>query len=402
MSAPRATEDALPEEWWKDKETFVRELVEHGSLIGMAETHGVKRQLLARWRQEHGLPKLPPGPRAAAGGATADVSREEMLTQRVRELEHVVASGRKEDVFRERIVGVVEKQLATKTPTYTPKPVARRNSRDEHEMALLWSDTHAGEVVSPEETNGMNAYDWREMMRRHDEILRGVLSYVENRPYPIRRLHVWALGDMLSGNIHDELAETNEFPLVESAVQFGLDGAEWLERFVPEFKEIRFAGVVGNHPRLHKKPRAKQRYDNFDWLVYHTMQQRLRGYPSISWEIPKAQKWPVELCGRRVLLTHGDGIRSTMVDVPWGGIIRHFSKLSNEYARAGKPIDHLVVGHWHEANAIKNRRILVNGSVKGVDEYAIERFGGGEPPAQLLVTFHPRRGLTDISYIDLA
>ena len=37
-----------------------------------------------------------------------------------------------------------------------------------------------------------------------------------------------------------------------------------------------------------------------------------------------------------------------------------------------------------------------------VDEYAIERFGGGEPPTQMLVTFHPRRGLTDISYIDLA
>jgi hypothetical protein len=37
-----------------------------------------------------------------------------------------------------------------------------------------------------------------------------------------------------------------------------------------------------------------------------------------------------------------------------------------------------------------------------VDEYSIERLGGGEPPAQMLVTFHPKRGLTDVSFIDLA
>jgi predicted phosphodiesterase len=368
----------------------------------MAEVHGVGRQVLARWRQAHGLPRLTPGPRARIAEPSTDISEAEMLRQRVRELEAVAISGRKEDVLRERMVAALKVELRSKEPTYKPRPLARRKEREEHEMALLWSDTHAGEVISREETNGLNAYDWQEMMRRHDEILRGVLSYVEHRPYPIRRLHVWALGDMLSGNIHDELAETNEFPIVEAAVQFGLDAAEWLERFVPEFKEIRFAGVVGNHPRMHAKPRAKQRYDNMDWLVYHTMQQRLRAYDSIKWQIPKAQKWPVEVCGRRVLLTHGDGIRSTMVGVPWGGIIREFARLSDTYARAGQPFDHLAVGHWHEANAIKNRRILVNGSVKGVDEYSIERLGGGEPPAQMLVTFHPKRGLTDVSFIDLA
>lgn len=401
MTARSGAEDSLPSGWYREKEAFLRELEEHGSYRAIEAVHGTNRTTLSYWASRHGLPKLQPGPKPKLGSQA--VSEVEMLQQRVRELEAALAVGRREDVFQERILVALRQQLEAKTPTYSPAVIPKpRKPDDEHEMALLWSDTHAGEIVSLEETNGLNAYDWNEMMRRHDEILRGVVSYVGHRPYPVRKLHVWALGDMLSGNIHDELAETNEFPLVESAVQFGLDAAEWLERLVPEFESIEFAGVVGNHTRLHKKPRAKQRYDNFDWLVYHTMQQRLRAVGSIRWTIPKAQKWPVEIAGRRVVLTHGDGIRSTMVDVPWGGIIRHFSKLSNEYARAGKPMDHLVVGHWHEANAIKNRRILVNGSVKGVDEYAIERFGGGEPPAQLLVTFHPRRGLTDISYIDLA
>lgn len=392
--------------FWRDPERLQAAYNAHGTLTALSRVAGVSERTLIKWWGQHALPKLPKGPRREFVPSTdptvdAAISSEEMLRQRVQELERSLVSGRKEDVLRERMVAALKVAIREKQPTYSPAVIPKPHKADEHEMALLWSDTHAGEIVSGDETNGLNAYDWAEMMRRHDAILRGVLSYVANRPYPVRRLHVWALGDMLSGNIHEELSETNEFPIIECAVQFGLDAGEWLERFLPEFEEVRFAGVVGNHPRLSPKPQSKRKFDNFDWLVYHTMQQRLRAYPTVSWQIPKAQKWPVEICGRRVLLTHGDGIRSTMVDVPWGGIIRHFSKLSNEYARAGKPIDHMAVGHWHEANAIKNRRILVNGSVKGVDEYALDRFGGGEPPAQMLVTFHAKRGLTDVSYLDL-
>ena len=389
--------------WYKDPDQLRRALAEFGSYKAAALAHGLHPTTLSKWGDTHGLEKRPPGPAAKAEKVAPgeDVSEEEMLRQRLSELEKVAVSERKEDVLRERMVFALKQSLASKTPSYSPAVIAKPRKADEHEMALLWSDAHAGEVVSEEQTDGLNSYDWATMMARHDQLLRGVLSYKENRPYPIRRLHVWGLGDMLSGDIHEELSETNEFPIVECAVQYGLDAGEWLERFVPEFEQIRFSGVVGNHPRLRKKQPSKNKYNNFDWLVYHTMQQRLRGYKSVEWDIPKAQKWPVEICGRRVLLFHGDGIRSTMTDVPWGGIIRYVNKLSNQYSRAGKPLSHFACGHYHEANAVKNRRILMNGSIKGIDEYSIDAFGGGEGPTQMLVTFHPERGLTDISYIDL-
>lgn len=394
----------LPEKWWQDKATFERVVAEFGHNLSAASRAlgGPAMVTLSKWHLKHGFPPMQGGRKVSTVDPDATVSEEEMLRQRVSELEKLALAGRKDDVLRERMVAALKVELRAKEPTYSPRVIAKPRKADEHQMALLWSDTHAGEVVSPEETDGLGGYDWRTMMDRHDQITRGLLSYVSNRPYPVRKLHVWALGDMLSGNIHHELAETNEFPLVECAVQFGLDAGEWLEQLVGEFEQIRFAGVVGNHPRLSQKPQAKRKYDNMDWLVYHTMQQRLRAYGSIRWEIPKAQKWPVEVCGRRVVLTHGDGIRSTMVGVPWGGIIRHYEKLVNLYARAGKPIDYLACGHWHEGNVVKNRRIIVNGSVKGIDEYGIHQHGGGEAPHQLLATFHPRRGLTDVSWIDLA
>ena len=43
----------------------------------------------------------------------------------------------------------------------------------------------------------------------------------------------------------------------------------------------------------------------------------------------------------------------------------------------------------------------MNGSTKGVDEYSLKQFGGGEGPGQMLLTYHHERGLTDCSLLDL-
>jgi hypothetical protein len=205
---------------------------------------------------------------------------------------------------------------------------------------------------------------------------------------------------MAGGNIHDELAETNEMNLSDTIVQLGLDGAEFVESFT-EICPVRFAGVTGNHGRFTQKPRAKGRYDNADWLTYHIMRQKLSKVKNLTFEVPKPGRFPIEVYDRRILLMHGDGIRSTMVGVPWGGIIRFAAKLENQYALLGTPIDHFALGHYHEANAISNRKILMNGSVKGIDEYSMERHGGGQDPTQLVVPFNRKWGLAGVHYIDL-
>ena len=45
-------------------------------------------------------------------------------------------------------------------------------------------------------------------------------------------------------------------------------------------------------------------------------------------------------------------------------------------------------------------KTYINGSIKGVDEWTLQRFGGSRPPGQLLLTIHPKRGICDISYLD--
>ncbi len=145
---------------------------------------------------------------------------------------------------------------------------------------------------------------------------------------------------------------------------------------------------------------SKHRYDNADWTAMQVMKTYLGQHPSISVDVPKPQKYPIEVCGKRLLLMHGDGVRSTMVDLPAGGVVRFAQKLQNQYAQMEMPIDHVLMGHFHEFSVFRGGRVIVNGSVKGCDEFSMERFGGGFPPMQTLLTFHRDHGLTDISMID--
>ena len=374
---------------------------QHGSVSAIAKALGIPRPTFAAHVAKQQLGERLQEKFVQPVTEGAGVSREEILEQEVKEARKALRETRTDDVREQRVIDTLTANLAVKEPRYKPAPVKHVKGHKPHTFVLLWSDLHAAEVVNPDEISGANEYNWEIMLQRHDELRRGVLSFKE-RFDPVEELVILGLGDQLSGNIHEELSESNEMPLAEATVQLGLDGAEFIESFVDHFPRIRFAGVVGNHPRPHRKPRAKGKYDNADWTCYQIMRQRLRGYDSISFEIPKAQKHPVMVYGKRLLALHGDGIRSTMTDVPWGGIIRHTNKLRNQYAQLGMPIDHFCMGHYHEANAVKNRRILMNGSVKGVDEYSMDAFGGGEPPTQLLIPFHPSYGMVGVNYIDLA
>lgn len=351
-------------------------------------------------RALNGMPARPDGEEPA-------ISTEEIQQQRIAELETEARKRRKADVFAERVSMAITDAIERRGPTFSPQviPKASRPGQADHEFVLLWSDTHFGEVVSKEETNGLNEYDAKICWKRHEKMRESIFSYADNRPYPVDKLHIAALGDMLSGNIHDELAETNEIPLAESSVAFAYDGSAWLRSVAERFRQIEFAGVVGNHPRFSPKMRAKQAFDNADWFTYHQMALHLRDDERFKFTIPRSNAHVHQVIGgRNLLLWHGDGVRSSMPGVPWGGVTRRAAQLQNQYTQAGSAIYAFLVGHFHQRNIVAgpaNSYIAMNGSPKGVDEYSLKAFGGGQHPCQLLLTFHKTRGLTDASFLDL-
>jgi hypothetical protein len=335
-----------------------------------------------------------------------DVTDVEVYEQRIKDLERHANRQRSESVQVEKTLRRLEAVVKEVRPrlSATPKPRSGRVVAGGHEFGLLLSDTHAGEVVNLDETLGMNEYHWDVMVRRMERLRDAVLSYQAHRPYPIEVLNLFMLGDMLSGDIHDELVETNEFNAAEACVRFSVDCAEFIRGLVPHFKRINVIGVPGNHPRAKKKPQAKNAHNNGDWLAYHMMRLAMDDCPSVHWQIPNGSFESVLVAKNwRVLAMHGDGIRSSMPGVPWGGVVRRVTTLQQQFEQGRRPIDYVVMGHFHNIAAIEGvgTKTIINGSVKGVDEYSLKAFGSGRSPAQVLLTFHPDRGLTDVSVIDL-
>lgn len=389
------------EPFYKNKDTLAAETAKYDTLVDCARAHGVAQSTLSKWRHLHGLPRLVGGLKARPNSEPGEVSREELLESEVKDLRSRLAKTRKVDVSNAALVATLEALVPTMAPIYSPVTPKVKDTATEHIFMLDWSDLHASEVVSSEQMNGINEYDWDVMLKRHDAMLHSIVSFKEKRPYPVRRLIINGLGDMLSGNIHPELKETNDRPLMEAALQLGLDMSEWVARLAENFESVYLSGVVGNHPRTTIKQGMKNRYDNYDWMVYQVMKLRLRDTPHVEVVVPRSANTTVQVFDETHLLMHGDGIRSTMPGVPWGGVMRRVAEMTNQYARIGTPIRRFHVGHFHNPNIVEGGRIFMNGSVKGPDEYSLLQFGGGHDASQLLQVYHPRRGLTETCILDL-
>lgn len=390
---------------------LVATIVESGSFAAAGRLFGVATASVRQQTDKRGLTDkinaaLAESRRQKKAPLGTAVTAEELLRARNRELEQQVRLQRKQEVFEERVAKRLEESLKVITPRFQPLKLNldRKAKFEATEFVLLFSDTHASETVNPEEVMGMNSYNWDIMLDRMATIQKSVLSYASHRPYPIKKLTIMMLGDMLSGSIHQELAETNELNDSDAICQFALDTSMWLEEFVPYFPEIEVDGCPGNHPRFSKKLMAKQASHSGDVIAYKMMDMYHRRTPNLSFNIG-APFGTVKVADRwRVLYFHGDGITSNHPGVPWGGVMRRIGALQRQFAAAGKPIDIGVCGHFHNQNALggTNFELYMNGSVKGVDEYSLRRYGSGQTPKQLLLEVHPKWGVVGMHPIDLA
>lgn len=365
---------------------------------GVSQREIAKREGVARSTLQHFLDK-----------PTTDAARVEDIDLIKADLKDVKARLRKQvnlDVQAEKMLRTVREAVSAEPVRYTPPEYDPEWRHKGHVQALLLSDTHVGEVVTPDAVGGMNEYNWDICLQRLANIQKALLSFQANRPYPIEELQIWNLGDMVGGAHHLELAVTNEFPEAEQSYRWGMAFGGFVESLVPHFPRIVLEGVEGNHARVPQKPANKQIFNSFDWLSYKISETYLSGYIEAGSVVSNfdERRGPgfqiARIAGRNVLLFHGDGIRSSMPGVPWGGVMRRVAQLRQQYAHYGERIDGFCLGHFHQANAVSGP-VWMNGSVKGPDEYCLKQFGSADPPEQLLLTFDPKRERrTDVSYIN--
>lgn len=297
------------------------------------------------------------------------------------------------EYVRRRIIGLAE------TPVDTPDWLCRRSPTGGGELGvptLFASDWHWAEVVDPRQIAGANEFNLeiahrraRKMVERTIHLLRSCMTGAR---YPGI---VFALGgDMVSGDIHEELQATNEIEIMPTVVDL-IGVLQWcIQQLAAEFGRVFVPCVSGNHGRNTKKIRAKGRnFTSFDWLTYVMLAKVFEHDPRVTFLIPDGPDAAWRVYGMRYLMTHGDQFRGGdgMIGA-LGPIIRGDHKKRSRASQIDMGYDVLMIGHFHQL--IMQQRLIVNGSLKGYDEYAYSSNFGFERARQALWITHPRHGIT--------
>lgn len=334
-----------------------------------------------------------PAPAVAVATGPSDV---DLLRDQVRTLKAQIAAGQRESLTDEYVRREIFRLAEAPVDVPTWLTSKSTSSGVTGVPTLFASDWHWGEVVDPRQINGVNEYNIEIAHRRARRMVSTAITLLqEHMVRPDYPGIVLALGgDMMSGDIHEELSETNAMPVMPALVDlFGV--LTWcIETLADAFDNVFVPCVTGNHGRNTHKPRAKGRnYSNFDWLLYTFLQKRFENDRRVRFLIPDGSDAHWRLYGTRYCMTHGDQFRGGdgMIGA-LGPIIRGDHKKRSRNGQIDMGYDVLMLGHWHQL--IQLQRLIVNGSLKGYDEYAASGNFGFERPQQALWITHPEHGIT--------
>lgn len=248
-------------------------------------------------------------------------------------------------------------------------------------MAQL-TDWHLGEVVKPEEIFDLNAFNREIALQRVKLWAEKVITLPREYVNGVRLdgVVIPATGDLFTGDIHDELKQTNTSPLLAEVLFWQEPVMAAILELEREWTNVAIHAVDGNHGRLSKKPIFKERvHDNVEWLFWSVVRDRLRDLGSkVTINVSPSADLNVSVYGRNHLLTHGEEFQGGT------GISGSFAPLMLGSHRKGKrqdiakmPMETMVLGHLHQLINIPG--IIMGGCLKGYDEFA---FGHSFPPAE--------------------
>jgi hypothetical protein len=284
-----------------------------------------------------------------------------------------------------------------KPPAWALTP--KKSRGDYHGIVnLMLSDTHFDEVVVPAQVDWYNAYN-REiaegrLKRAIDSTIRISHEFFTGIKYDGMTLFLG--GDIFSGNIHQDLRETNEAPILASVLHWENLMASAIERLATAYGKLHIPCTYGNHGRQNLKPIAKMRaQDSYEWIFYNHVAKHFASYPSITWQIPDAMDCLVKVYDHITLLTHGDQFRGgSGISGALAPLMLGTHRKTRRQAALGKPYHMMAMGHWHQLISIPGKGLLVNGTMKGYDEYAYQSNFEPEVAQQAFWITTPEHGVT--------
>jgi hypothetical protein len=271
---------------------------------------------------------------------------------------------------------------------------------------LQVSDLHNGEVVRADEVHGMNEYNpsiFRDRIRRLFAAAVEILPRWSADSALVGNV-VAVNGDLVSGDIHDELRRTNEGTAFEQVYAVADELAAGIEK-VASLGPVWVTFTPGNHGRTTEKTHAKRvSMLSYDLMVGELVKRHFASRKDVVVLLSSGPDLEFSVLGFSVFQSHGDAL-GTGGGKGFAGpvlpIARGAKNVELQAYRRRKRHDVILTAHYHTSSN-PARGVLANGSVVGYNEFANRIRASIEPPQQWLALLHEKWGIRERCEIQLS
>jgi hypothetical protein len=276
-----------------------------------------------------------------------------------------------------------------------PKPILapKDKRKGRPEVALL----HATDWQLGKRTATYSMEICAERIQRYAEkVLR--ITEIQRKDHPVREAVLMLGGDQvegidifvgqsweLDGHLFDQLF--NASSIMEKLVR----------TLAANFETVRVVCEFGNHGRIGRYG-VNPKGDNVDRMAYKITQDRTSDLKTVSWQMSDDWYQHFTIGNYRVLLVHGDEIKSYS-GTPLFAIIKRVSAWA---AGIVPTFDDCYMGHWHNPLSVtlgNGNRAFITGSPESGNVYAAEHLAAQARPSQRLHFIDPERGRVASEYL---
>lgn len=274
--------------------------------------------------------------------------------------------------------------LKEKTPQVHDIPARVTSSKSESAAVAVWSDWHIEEEVTPGLVGNRNHYNLDISKKRFENLCRGTIAWyhIESAKTEIKTIVIAALGDFISGSIHEDLAESNLLApsdAIYRAQNMLISGIQHTLGNTGRDVQIIVVCHSGNHGRMTKKQRiATEAGNSLEQYMYYNVRDFFRNEPRVKFQIAEGYHSFLRFFeGRYEIRFHHGHMMSY-----WGGVGGLTIPVNKSIAQWNKAhtVDLDVFGHFHQK--FDGGNFICNGSMIGYNAFSIACKGGYELPSQ--------------------
>lgn len=261
------------------------------------------------------------------------------------------------------------------------------------------SDLHVGEVVRSEEIGGLNEYNPDVFRRRLRRMIAASIAILPrwSSDCKMKGVVLALNGDLVSGDIHDELRRSNALTAHEQVALAADELSAAIRHLADAFGHVMVTVTPGNHGRTTDKTHAKRMAAlSYDTMIGNILARDFAYDGRITVNVASGADILFTLFGWSVLQTHGDSM-GTGGGQGFAGpelpIVRGGKKVKLAGFSAGERYDIILSAHYHTSS--NPGTLLANGSMVGYSEYSQRIRAVPEPPQQWLALVHEKWGLRE-------